>query len=71
MSILTGVDATGLRRSAGFQAERINQIVAELYKARKTRPPRLRETLGHTLPEVIAGAVIGAVITFFLYPVKP
>ena len=32
LTILTAVDATGLRRSAGYQAERINQIVAELYK---------------------------------------
>lgn len=71
MSILTGVDATGLRRSAGFQAERINHIVAELYKGKKTLPPRLKEALGHTLPEVIAGALVGALITFFLYPVAP
>ena len=71
MSILTGVDATGLRRSAGFQAERINQMVAELYKGKKTRPPRLKEHLGHTLAEVIGGALLGALIAFFLYPVTP
>jgi acid phosphatase family membrane protein YuiD len=68
LTILTAVDATGLRRSAGFQAERINQIVAELYKGKKTRPPKLKEHLGHTLPEVLAGALVGAVIVFLLYP---
>jgi acid phosphatase family membrane protein YuiD len=68
LTILTAVDATGLRRSAGFQAERINHIVAELYKGRRTRPPKLRETLGHTLPEVLAGALVGALVVFFLYP---
>jgi acid phosphatase family membrane protein YuiD len=69
--ILTGVDATGLRRSAGLQAERVNQIVAELYKTRKIQPPKLKETLGHTLPEVVAGALVGAAVAFLLYPVKP
>jgi acid phosphatase family membrane protein YuiD len=71
VTILTAVDATGLRRSAGLQAERVNQIVAELYKFRKTRPPKLKETLGHTFPEVLAGALLGALIAFLLYPVKP
>jgi acid phosphatase family membrane protein YuiD len=71
VTILTAVDATGLRRSAGLQAERINHMMTELYKGRKIHPPRLKETLGHTLPEVLAGASVGAVVAFLLYPSKP
>jgi len=71
LTILTAVDATGLRRAAGFQAERINQMMAELYRGRRIRPPMLKETLGHTLPEVLGGAILGALVAFLLYPVKP
>src|SRR5258706_8653994 len=37
MTILTAVDATGLRRSAGLQAELLNKIVAELYRGKKVK----------------------------------
>jgi acid phosphatase family membrane protein YuiD len=71
LTILTGVDATGLRKNAGLQAERINQIVAELFKDQHVQPKKLRETLGHTTWEVIAGSVVGALVVFLLYPSKP
>lgn len=71
LTILTGVDATGLRKNAGLQAARINQIVEELYKNQHVQPKKLRETLGHTIWEVIAGSLLGAVVVFLLYPSKP
>ena len=71
ITILTSVDAAGLRRSAGLQAELLNQIVAELYKDRHMKPPKVKETLGHTLPEVMAGLCVGIGMAFLLYPVKP
>jgi acid phosphatase family membrane protein YuiD len=66
--ILTCVDAAGLRRSAGLQAEVLNQIVKDLYKGRDVKPPHVKETLGHTLPEVLAGAVVGFGVASLLYP---
>ncbi len=66
--ILTSVDAAGLRRSAGFQAERINQILEELYKGRRGKPKKVKETLGHTLPEVMVGVLLGVGIALLLYP---
>jgi len=69
MVILTCVDAAGLRRAAGLQAEVLNQIVEDLYKGRKVKPPRVKETLGHTMTEVLAGAAVGFVVATLLYPV--
>ena len=71
LCILTAVDAAGLRRSAGLQAEVLNRIVEDLYKGRKIKPPRVKETLGHTLPEVLGGVVVGVGVALLLYPVHP
>jgi len=55
-------DATGVRLQAGRQAEVLNQIVYELpaeHPLAESRP--LRELLGHTPPQVIAGWLLGIV----------
>jgi acid phosphatase family membrane protein YuiD len=69
--ILTAVDAAGLRRSAGLQAEVLNQIVEDLYKGRDVKPPRVKEALGHTLPEVLGGVAVGVGVALLLYPAQP
>jgi acid phosphatase family membrane protein YuiD len=71
LCILTSVDAAGLRRSAGLQAEVLNQIVEDLYKGREVKPPKVKETLGHTVPEVLGGVVVGIVVAVLLYPAHP
>lgn len=58
-------DATGVRRQAGFHAERINQIVRELLHLKKLEEDQvsyLREIIGHTPGEAIAGVFFGIVI---------
>ncbi|KAF8755814.1 hypothetical protein HU200_011286 [Digitaria exilis] len=70
LSILTPVpskevmyDASGIRLHAGKQAEVLNQIVCELpseHPLSETRP--LRELLGHTPTQVVAGALLGCTI---------
>ncbi|EEF47545.1 uncharacterized membrane protein YuiD [Ricinus communis] len=63
-------DATGVRLQAGRQAEVLNQIVYELpaeHPLAESRP--LRELLGHTPPQVIAGCLLGittAVVGHFI-----
>ncbi|KAF8390600.1 hypothetical protein HHK36_025127 [Tetracentron sinense] len=55
-------DAFGVRLHTGRQAEVLNQIVYELpaeHPLADTRP--LRELVGHTPPQVIAGALLGFV----------
>ncbi|HEV2012893.1 MAG TPA: divergent PAP2 family protein [Candidatus Dormibacteraeota bacterium] len=56
-------DATGVRRAAGQQAMILNRLLDDLFIAHRGIPQeRLRELLGHTPIEVIAGAVLGVVI---------
>eukprot|EP00250_Pteridium_aquilinum_P012549 c20793_g2_i1 orf=364-855(+) len=61
-------DASGVRLQAGRQAEVLNQIVFELppeHPLAETRP--LREPLGHTPPQVVAGAMVGCLIALLLH----
>jgi uncharacterized protein len=56
-------DATGVRRAAGQQAIIINRLLDDLFIAhRGIHQERLRELLGHTPIEVIAGGLLGIVI---------
>lgn len=66
MALVVMYDACNVRRCAGEQAkvlnymmEHMDQIPTELKEQK-----RLNENLGHTLPQVIAGAVLGSVIGF-------
>lgn len=67
---MTGIvvyDATGVRRQAGYHAERINQIVRELLHSKKLEESQvsyLREIIGHTPGEAFAGVMFGIFIAF-------
>ncbi|KAK8668103.1 hypothetical protein V6N13_105571 [Hibiscus sabdariffa] len=55
-------DASGVRLHAGRQAQVLNQIICELpaeHPLAESRP--LRELLGHTPPQVVAGGLLGAI----------
>uniref|UniRef100_A9TH33 Phosphatidic acid phosphatase type 2/haloperoxidase domain-containing protein n=2 Tax=Physcomitrium patens TaxID=3218 RepID=A9TH33_PHYPA len=61
-------DASGVRLQAGRQAEVLNQIVFELppeHPLSDSRP--LKEFLGHTPPQVAAGAMLGCLIAYTLH----
>ena len=67
MSGIVVYDATGVRRQAGLHAERINQIVRELLHLKKLEDDQvsyLREIIGHTPGEAVAGVFFGIVIAF-------
>jgi len=56
-------DATGVRRAAGQQAMILNRLIDDLFIAHQgLRQERLRELLGHTPIEVIAGALLGIIV---------
>lgn len=58
-------DAMGVRRAAGEQAKMINLLTDELFKAYKNEGKvvsQLKELLGHTPLEVLAGALLGVTI---------
>jgi uncharacterized protein len=58
-SFVVMYDAAGLRRAAGRQAAILNRLVEDLVHMRGVQEVKLRELLGHTPVEVLAGAVLG------------
>ena len=60
-------DATGVRRSAGKQAETLNMVVGDLYKGQRVHIAKHKEILGHDPVEVLAGAAFAVVITLITY----
>jgi uncharacterized protein len=55
-------DAAGVRRQAGMQATKINILVAELLKGHPINENQLREVIGHTPLEAIAGVFLGLLV---------
>jgi uncharacterized protein len=65
-SVVVMYDATGVRRAAGRQAAVLNRIIDDLFHREGIREERLRELLGHTPVEVIAGALLGIVVSLVM-----
>lgn len=61
-SLIVMYDASGVRQSVGKQAIILNTILDDLYQHKPIREERLKELVGHTKVEVLAGAVLGIVI---------
>ncbi len=60
-------DAAGVRRQAGIHAERINFLFDELLKGHPFSEDDLREVLGHTPLEVVAGTLLGIGVAVLLW----
>ena len=63
---VTMYDAAGVRRAAGRQAASINRIIRHLREKSagyQDTEKQLRELLGHTPLEVVAGAMLGIIIS--------
>ncbi|MCG8431082.1 MAG: divergent PAP2 family protein [Candidatus Omnitrophica bacterium] len=60
-------DAQGVRRAAGKQARVLNKIMDDIYWQGKIEEIRLRELIGHTPIEVIAGFLLGIAIATAAY----
>lgn len=64
-AVLAGIvmyDAAGVRRAAGKQAKVINKLVEEMRVEHTIKETRLKELLGHTPLEVLAGALLGFIV---------
>lgn len=57
-------DAAGVRRAAGKQAKVINKLVRQLRVEHTLHDIRLKELLGHTPLEVLAGALLGFAVAY-------
>lgn len=70
---VTGIviyDATGVRRQAGFHAERINQILRAIvaeHKIEEAERVELLEIIGHSPAEAAVGALLGILIAFTVW----
>ncbi len=62
MSLVVMYDASGVRRAVGKQAEILNAIIEDLYAHKQVADDKLKELIGHTPFEVLAGAILGVVI---------
>jgi len=65
-SVVVMYDATGVRRAAGRQAQVLNRIIDDLFHREGLREERLRELIGHTPVEVIAGALLGILVALVM-----
>lgn len=63
-AVVVMFDAQGVRRATGRQAQILNKIMDDIYWQGKIGEGRLRELVGHTPIEVIAGFLLGVTIAF-------
>ncbi|MDJ0737074.1 MAG: divergent PAP2 family protein [Nostocaceae cyanobacterium] len=71
-AIIVMYDAAGVRQAAGKQARILNQMIDELFHEHpEFNQDRLKELLGHTPFQVIAGSALGITISLlarYAYP---
>ena len=63
-------DAAGVRREAGRHAERINILIEELFSGQPISEKQLKEVIGHTPVEVIAGVLLGFATALVSYTIN-
>ena len=67
MVIIVIRDATGVRFSAGKQAEALNKILTHHQKEYKIPFDRVKEVRGHTPLESFVGAIVGVLVSLGMY----
>ncbi len=65
-ALVTMFDAASVRRSVGKQAVLMNRMIDDIYAQGKLSEQHLREFLGHTPVEVLAGALLGITVSFLV-----
>jgi acid phosphatase family membrane protein YuiD len=67
VAVVVIYDATGIRRQAGIHAEIINSMINDLAAGHPLKEEQLREVLGHTPIQVLAGTLLGLAIAQFTW----
>lgn len=67
LALVVMYDAQGVRRQAGEQAHIINLMVLNIENTGVKLDKNLKEILGHTPIQVIAGAILGLVVAIVMY----
>ena len=60
--IVVTFDAQGVRRATGQQAEILNAIMDDIYWKKRIQEEKLKELIGHTPIEVLAGLILGVFV---------
>lgn len=64
-AVIVMYDAAGVRQAAGLQARILNQIMDEFFQEdHHLNQDRLKELLGHTPVQVIAGLALGVAVSW-------
>ena len=66
MSGIVMYDAAGVRRHAGRHARALNRIIFEMKAEHPLKKLRFKELIGHSPLEVLAGAIQGIFIGWFV-----
>lgn len=66
-AMVTMFDAQGVRRSTGEQAEVLNKVIDDMYWHKKVDLGRIREFVGHSPMQVLAGFILGLGMAILLY----
>jgi uncharacterized protein len=67
MAMIVVYDAAGVRREAGRHAEKINIVINEFFSGHPISEKQLKEVIGHTPAQVLAGVIMGLSIAFLFY----
>jgi uncharacterized protein len=59
-------DAAGVRRQAGYHAQKINLLINELFSGQQISEEQLKEVLGHSPFEVAGGMLFGILTTLLV-----
>jgi hypothetical protein len=60
-------EAAGLRQEVGNQARVLNELADEIRQSHHVDPSRLKELVGHTWGEVVAGFALGLVVAWVAF----
>lgn len=71
LSMIVIYDAAGVRRQAGYHAVAINRLIDEYVKNPLIDQKKLKEVIGHTPLEVMAGVITGLMSTLILWLIWP
>ena len=67
LALIVMSDASGIRRAAGKQAQKINQLMQEVFQNDGTiNGDKLLELLGHSPFEVLIGALLGVLVAIIV-----
>jgi hypothetical protein len=66
-AMVTMFDAQGVRRATGYQATILNKMMDDIYWRGQIEEQKLKELVGHTPIEVLAGFVFGVICALVLY----